>query len=78
MVIQSKGLDGGACYSETRFFRLCPSLNTKFKYEFSEADPKSEASCLNFTLKRGQFRREVVFSQKQIKQFRFYVLISKF
>ena len=73
MVIQSKGLGGGACHSETCFFRLYPFLSTKFKHEFSEADPKSEASCFNFTLNRGKIRKEVIFLRKQIKQFRFYV-----
>jgi len=69
MVIQSKGLDGGACHSETRLCRLYPSLNAKFKHEFSEAVPNSESSCFNFILNRGQIRREVIFSRKQIKQF---------
>jgi hypothetical protein len=60
------------------FFILYPSLNTKFKYEFSEADPNSGASCFNFTLNRRQIRREFIFLRKQIKQFKFYILNPKF
>lgn len=79
LVIQPKGLDGGICHSETRVFRLLPSLNTKFKHDFSETEPTPETSCFNCTLNHGQIPRErVSFSWKADKAIQIYLLHSEF